>query len=310
MRVIKLSFVLQAQKDCYLPAFKGAMLRGALGYALLELAKSEKPEINSLVAVVIDDLFKGDRVSGDERFKSSQTKPHPFQFWCSNFSEKISKDDLLDFELTLFGKAIEHLPVLIQAFAVACARGLGGERAIFRLNKVINISSARFETLYENGRFVSHAKPEECYLKLEAPEKNRCSQTLHDVEIALLSPTRWVNSVNKNTVFVYRDFLKAILRRCSTLCYFWGNDEWQDFDFAGALSLAESVKVVGSNISWASFARFSTTQNKDVPLMGWEGTVKISNLPESQLQILKTGSLAHIGKGAVFGLGRFEIDMI
>ena len=80
---------------------------------------------------------------------------------------------------------------------------------------------------------------------------------------------------------------------------------WQE-DFRTPVARAEEVRTLQDETTWASFRRYSSFQSKSEPLEGVVGSAVYEGSMGEFLPLLRTGELAHVGKQAVFGLGRYR----
>jgi hypothetical protein len=71
---------------------------------------------------------------------------------------------------------------------------------------------------------------------------------------------------------------------------------------------AREVETVWDEITWVSFRRYSSFKKKSKPLEGVVGRAEYAGPIEEFLPLLAMGQLTHVGKRAVFGLGRYGIE--
>ena len=152
--------------------------------------------------------------------------------------------------------------------------------------------------------------------------------------------------------------IRALLRRVSSLSYFYGGQRWE-VDYRGWIERAEQVQIADAEVRWVDWERFSTRQQREMNLGGIVGRVtyagdrgqeagdrgqgtgsrsqesgvrnqesggssplanvsadQLTNLPtpnlptlEAFLPLLRLGELVHVGKAAVFGNGRYELQI-
>lgn len=70
---------------------------------------------------------------------------------------------------------------------------------------------------------------------------------------------------------------------------------------------AGEVKTVRDHTTWASFRRYSSFRGRTETLEGVVGEAVYAGPLEEFLPLLVMGQLAHAGKRAVFGLGRYRL---
>ena len=81
---------------------------------------------------------------------------------------------------------------------------------------------------------------------------------------------------------------------------------WQE-DFKAMVARADEVKTVRDETTWISYRRYSSFRNKSEPLEGLIGQAEYVGHIEEFLPLLEMGQLTHLGKRAVFGLGRYRL---
>jgi hypothetical protein len=78
-------------------------------------------------------------------------------------------------------------------------------------------------------------------------------------------------------------------------------------DFRVLVEKAAEVEVLRDETTWVSFRRYSSFKKKYERLEGVVGGVEYAGPVEEFLPLLSMGQLTHVGKRAVFGLGRYSI---
>lgn len=308
MIILRLKIDFAATGPAKLPAFKGSALRGSFGQAMLRQMQTQSG--NDLLKCAFKDFFLGDRQQDDTRFKSSKVPPHPFAFFSADQREMLNKDEKLSFEFSLFGKSVTHFPVLIDAFKEMARFGLGVDRYQFELLQISILKpDGHQEMIYHDNRlYPGKLNGASCHVLLPPePNKHNKSDGTQKIKIEFLSPVKWSQNVEKNTQFAPDHFLKAVLRKASLLSYFWENDEWKDFDFGSFIDMGRNISINNYELTWNNFSRFSSTQEKKVPLTGFTGNLSLAEVPSVVADFLRQAQIMPIGKGAVFGLGRFAI---
>ena len=70
---------------------------------------------------------------------------------------------------------------------------------------------------------------------------------------------------------------------------------------------AGEIDTVRDGTTWVSFRRYSSFRGKIEPLEGIVGPAEYAGSLREFLPLLCLGQLTHVGKRAVFGLGRYKI---
>ena len=100
--------------------------------------------------------------------------------------------------------------------------------------------------------------------------------------------------------------MRSLLRRLSSLAYF--HHGWDlDLDFTGLIDRAEEVRIIEDNTRWVDWERYSSRQDSRMNLGGLVGRVTYQGPLSAFMPLLKFGELIHVGKGAVFGMGKYKI---
>jgi hypothetical protein len=121
--------------------------------------------------------------------------------------------------------------------------------------------------------------------------------------------------------------VRALMRRVSSLSYFYGGQRWE-VDYRGWIGRAEQVQIADAEVRWQDWERYSTRQGREMNLGGIVGRVTYAGGRRQEaegrgreagirgqeseglgafLPLLRLGELVHVGKGAVFGNGRYEV---
>jgi len=97
------------------------------------------------------------------------------------------------------------------------------------------------------------------------------------------------------------------LRRLSWLAEIHCDEKW-DLDWKGIINRAkEQVTITHSDIWWHDWERYSQRQDKKLKMGGFLGEITFEGELTEFLSFLKIGEYLHIGKGTVYGLGKYEI---
>ena len=81
---------------------------------------------------------------------------------------------------------------------------------------------------------------------------------------------------------------------------------WEE-DFRALVERAGEIETASDETTWASFRRYSSFKRRREPLDGIVGRAEYAGPAGEFLPWLVMGQLAHVGKKAVFGLGRYRL---
>lgn len=70
---------------------------------------------------------------------------------------------------------------------------------------------------------------------------------------------------------------------------------------------ARAVETVSSELHWIEQERYSNRQQRGTPIGGFVGQVTYRGDFTEFLPYLVLGTYTHVGKGATFGLGGYEV---
>jgi hypothetical protein len=130
--------------------------------------------------------------------------------------------------------------------------------------------------------------------------------TVHSdhVRLTLISPLRLLSNGLIAHRFDFATFFCSQLRRCSSLCAYYGTRE-MDLDFARLSLAAQNVAVLEDEIHYTQ-----PSWSKRLNRAGLIGRAECSGLVEPMLSFLRFGSYFNAGKGATFGSGFHHIEVL
>ncbi len=312
MKITRLTVRFRALADTPLPAFKGPMLRGALGLALIRIGcRAGRPRCDACrqrEGCVYHDLFVAFQ---DEppRFHNMRLPPHPYVISCADERTTAARSSAFEFTVTLIGRAAAWTPAIAMGLALVGERGLGPDRRPFIL-ETVTAASARGDGLSvyrDHGLEIADTDRLPAISLFPPNAAVSPARRRVDAEWVFETPVRWANSVNETTPVSPKGVLKSILRRCSSLAAFWEADEWRDFPFGPLLDACDGASITDTDLRWEQGERYSTRQRRAVPLGGWVGRFAMRNVPLELVDLALAARPLHIGKGAVFGLGRYDL---
>lgn len=129
--------------------------------------------------------------------------------------------------------------------------------------------------------------------------------TVHSecVKLLLKSPLRLLSNGSIAHRFDFGMFFRTQLRRCSSLCAYYGSGEL-DLDFARLSESAQNVAVFDDKIQYTQ-----PSWSKRLNMAGLTGTAECAGLVEPMLSLLLLGSCFNAGKGATFGSGFHQLEV-
>ena len=130
--------------------------------------------------------------------------------------------------------------------------------------------------------------------------------TVHSEHIRLLltSPLRLLSNGSIAHRFDFATFFCSQLRRCSSLCAYYGTGELE-LDYGYLSKAAQNVAVLEDEIHYTQ-PPWSRRPNWG----GLTGTAECAGLVEPMSSLLLLGSYFSAGKGATFGSGCYNIEVL
>lgn len=320
-RVARVTLTLEAKDRLRLPAYKGSVLRGGFGHVFRKVACTvrggECPPCILKAACPYAYIFETPPPSDSAILRKYPHAPHPFIIEPPLDTTTIYDPGTpLTFGLVLIGKAIDYLPYFIYAFEELGRLGIGRDRGTFRLTEArgeaacgeaetwrpIYSGDSRILTngfLIRTGRdlFHDHAHVDD---PVHAHEHD------HEVALHLLMPMRLRFDEALVNRLDFHVLIRNLLRRLSALSYFHCGRQL-DLDFKGLIAQAQEVKIEKGELRWVDWTRYSNRQKRKIRMGGLIGQVTYSGPLAEFLPFLRLGELVHVGKGTVFGLGKYQI---
>ena len=124
------------------------------------------------------------------------------------------------------------------------------------------------------------------------------------IRLSLISPLRLLSNGSITHRFDFGTFFRSQMRRCSSICSYYGAGEL-DLDFARLSDAAQKAAVLDDKIRYTQ-PPWSKSKNRS----GLTGTAEYAGLTEPMLALLLLGSHFNAGKGAAFGFGFHQIEVI
>lgn len=304
---------LEARERLTLPTYKGSVLRGGFGYAFKQgvCVQPDRPHCAGCpltTTCAYAAIFEPAPPTDSAVLRKNAAVPTPFLIEPPpEARHTYAAGELLDFHLVLVGQAIGYLPHFLVAFRHLGELGLGERRGRFRLQRVVAIHPWQdiSETVYADE--VLQSLPQ---LHVTEAEVTVQAQALPEVQLGIhfLTPARLQHAgqlVREGPPFAV--LVKALLSRVSSLAYFHCGARWET-DFRAWIDRAEAVQIVEAATGWDDWGRFSSRQQQHINMGGLIGVNRYQGEQLAPYRPLLTlGTLIHVGKGTVFGNGKFMV---
>lgn len=309
-------FRLRACSPIRLSSFAGATLRGGMGHLFKRLVCVWAPgdcdrcdlRYSCSYAYVFETRVPPDAA----KLRGVDQIPRPYVIEppaLDGKSREIVPGAPFDFGLVLIGRGIDFLPNFLFTFTELGHTGLGGGRGKYEVVELFSEGDGRsaepvslFDTgvgrlAAAGGRLTGHD------LTVGVPADN-------SLTLEFLTPTRITTSERVQREPTFQDLVRALLRRLSSLCYFHCGSEL-DVDFKGLIDGAATIRTADSKLTWQQQSRFSGRQKQRIAMGGVVGSITFAAPDEETwkpyLPLLAAGQFVHVGKGAVMGLGKYQM---
>lgn len=327
MKVGKFELSIQAKDPIILPPYKGSTLRGGFGNAfkkiICALKEKDCPDCILKEQCVYSYIFETPPPAGAKVMRKYPAVPHPFIIEPPMERRRGYKPgDEMAFGLTLIGKAIDYLPYFIYTFDELGNIGIGKGRGKYKLKAVsrkkVNPSpTAHCRAFPSEGgdtriydsetRKLEPFNAEELTVDIEPRGDGNAQTTV--LTLNFLSPTRINYKEHITCDLEFHVLIRQLLRRISMLSYFHCGIDTSGWDFKGCIDKAKNVSVKKRNLRWYDWQRYSTRQDQRIDMGGFVGEIAFEGNMAPFLPLLRAGEILHVGKGATFGLGRYEMRL-
>lgn len=293
----------RAVDDLRLPAYTGSAWRGALGHTLKRLVCVTRepacPDCLLYRSCIYPYIFETPPDPGVGKLTKYTAAPHPYVLIPDHHGGAIPAGETLVLTVHLFGHGQRHLPYIIHALDQAGQRGLGQARGALTLLNVAQADGMDWLTIYTPG---GRLLPRTATL----PDLPPCPARLM---LRLLTPLRLTSEgrLVSQDRFRFHHLFSNLLRRISLLMAFH-TDAPLAADFSGLTQSARALECTQTRLHWHEWTRFSSRQDTLVPMGGLVGEVELVGADlELFWPYLWLGQWTHAGKGAVMGLGRYQL---
>jgi CRISPR-associated endoribonuclease Cas6 len=295
--------MLVPKETLFLPPYKGSTLRGGFGYAFKRVVCSNREgECQDCLLkekCVYSYVFETPVPKDAKIMRKYPAAPRPFIIEPPLDTKREFKEgEEIGFGLVLIGRAIEYLPYFIFTFEELGRIGLGKGRGKYSLKEVRDdegkvIYNGEEKLLRESFRIINPTD-------LEVSSSS-------SLTLRFLTPTRIKHQERLTKDLQFHILIRTLLRRIFLLNYFHCDGEWRP-DFTPIIEASKRIMIEREDLVWYDWERYSSRQDIRMRLGGFVGEITYigDNLKELLPYIL-LGEYIHVGKGATFGLGRYEV---
>ncbi|MGI8865848.1 MAG: CRISPR system precrRNA processing endoribonuclease RAMP protein Cas6 [Rubrobacteraceae bacterium] len=293
------------------PPYEGSMIRGAFGRAFKDSC-CPFPHENGQGCPLGQKcpygyVFETSPPDEARDFAKNKEMPRPYIFEPPEATKmEYAPGERMTFGFTVVGRAADYMPYFIYAFSKMGEEGVGRLRARYELERVVarNPLTGAREEVYD-GKMVRNQRVPIVWKDAEAVARSLDSERLR---VEFLTPTfvKFRGEVSPEAP-TFAALAQALLIRVPMLSAVHCGEVWRE-DFRALVERAGEVETVSDETTWASFRRYSSFRKKSEPLEGVVGSVEYEGPVGEFLPLMCTGQISHLGKRAVFGLGKYRIS--
>ncbi len=305
MRKATFTFQCRLTAPASFSAYKGSMLRGALGTFLKKTCCTVRctscKDCMLALHCAFPPLFIGKEAEGGER---AAMLPPPYCIEPGDTGKTFYEaGERFSFNITLFSYAVNHLPYFVHAVTLAGQHGMGKNtdavHGTFELEHVLHNNQSIFN---KEKQKITLTAGEELALPVwdpAPPEKG----TLH---VYLKTPCRFKADNRFSADLSFRRMFNLIVRRIRNM---WALDGEHILfeDFFSMQDKADAIKILQSNLYWKDWTRYSSRQKSSMQLGGLQGSIRYYGEISAFLPFFTLAETLHIGKQTSFGLGQISV---
>lgn len=319
LAVLRLEFVLRAEESTTLPSFLGSTLRGAFGHALKRTACQATGAPCTICPIPqhcwYGWLFETETPDYATDVAAQRDAPRPFILTPpledqTGNGRSVKRGETISFAMSLFGGAVNGLPYAVLSIEEMARRGLGVQRGWFALQDVYCLDRLgnRISLDYDpKHKQFDLLKSETCYADELMQDRLAQIPASDRVKLRFLTRARIRVQGNLQGDLDFSTLIRFLWRRTSLMLAVHGNG-LPSIDKNAMLRRADEVKTLASAWIKHEVWRSSNRQRRRLHQDGFLGEIVFEGPGLKRfLPLLAAGELLHVGSGATFGLGKYEI---
>lgn len=308
-RMARFRFSIKAgPKGLKLPPYKGATFRGGFGSVFRRISCAvRQPDCHGCKIreqCPYAYIFETAPPQDAQALSKYESIPRPFVIEPPLETKRnYLPGESLQFNLVLFGRAISYLPYFILVFREMGEIGLGKGRCPFSLDEVAAAGLSEEKIIYsdESGVVKNLDLSYSGNQLLERfPEKAGRVRLVFETPVQLKDKGKPVFRPD------FHIFFRQAMRRISSLAYFH-QGEPLIVDYPVLAERSRRVALTENATRRHDWERYSQRQQQRLNMGGLIGTVVYEGVLDEFLPFLILGEQVHVGKNAVFGLGKYRI---
>ncbi len=304
LAIYRLLFI--AQESLQLPAYAGSAWRGVFGSALKRLVcvthEPTCPPCLLYRSCIYPYLFETPPDPAIGKLRKYPAAPHPYVL-RPGLGGAHPAGTTVAIDILLFGHGNRHLPYVLHAFDQAAQRGIGQGNGRLTLSQVLQQRpDGERALIYQPEHPLQPLPP-----TLPKPPSCPSRMVLH-----LTTPLR-IRQAEKLMgpgAFQFGALFANLLRRISLLSTFH-TDTPLEVDFAALNQAGWAIQHCTARLRWHDWARYSSRQDALIQMGGLIGEIEVDGEGLEPLwPYLWLGQWTHAGKGAVMGLGQYQLESV
>jgi hypothetical protein len=321
LQVVRLEFRLRAEESVALPSFLGSTLRGAFGHALKLSACHSNGTPCQSCQLPLDCwygwLFETVSPAGGEVLAKNQDAPRPFIITPPLDGQlgperRLRRGEKITFSMTLLGGAVNGLPYAVYGIEEMARSGLGVKRGLFSLSDVfsLNHDGERTSLDYDpSTKRLNLMKTEVCTVEdLIVKRLSELPTTLDRLKLSFLTRARIRVEDRLQDSIDFASMIRFLWRRTSLLLEIHGSG-YPTLDRNGMMATADTVHNIAAATIRHEVWRSSNRQGRRLHQDGFLGEIVFEGAAlKGFLPLLLAGETLHVGSGATFGLGKYQIS--
>jgi len=242
------------------------------------------------------DIFGQGLAVDPEALKRHQKPPLPFVFHLPLVDCRNALNRDIEIGLVIIGSAMGHLPLLCDAvkklFTQEPEAGIPFAEIVGLESE--GCSGSRFPVGYESGSVALEG------LSTISAEDLLALNTLpmHFLGVRILTPMRIPRDGSFLRDFSFSPFFRTLLRRASSLAYYY-HGSVLEMDYQRLARLSDSIDIDRSDTQWTVWRKGA--------MEGITGGLVLRGDLSDFHPVLLLGEYFSCGKGASYGLGRYEL---
>lgn len=301
IRYTKLTFHLKFSRNTKLSQYKASAIRGGMGELLLN-----RNCISNRKCEECD--FESECIVRRTIYSKMKIKPEfmnvgdsvGYVVECVDERNEFGPQDILSFDLYLFGDTIVHAGQMIRVVIELGKVGLGTKRAQFVVRDILSMDSSQLLIDGEVGLSRIVVSTVDKYVEMRLRQigfRGKSNRLIFETALQLKHEGTFLKEYDIDVL------IKAAQRRIYMLDCFEGIDGYELYELD-----ATAPAIVEQESRTIRIPRYSSTHQKMIVLEGIIGHLQLDALEdEFILKILLAGEILHIGKLTSFGLGKYRV---